>query len=246
MAFVECQIKSYVLEMNVSVNVLIPQDIKKDEKVKVLYLLHGYIGNQTDWMRYSSIERYAQNHRLAIIMPAAYNSYYTNIANGFKYFTYISEELPDIMESMFPISSKREDNYVCGLSMGGYGAFKIALTFPNKFSKAASLSGALDVDTLLRNNDDRSRDQFYKSIFGSEPITNTKNDLFHLVKNAQPVPDLYIGCGTEDFLYDNNLQFIDFLKKHQIPYTYEASKGEHNWAFWDAYIQKVLKWLYKS
>jgi len=250
MALFECNIKSDVLELNVAVNVIIPQDVKKGEKLQAVYLLHGYIGNHTDWCRYSSVERYAWEHRFAIIMPGVNNSYYSNTKFGQKYLDYVSIELPEIMSRMFPVSEKREDNFVCGLSMGGYGALRVALHNPKRFSKAASLSGAVNIDSIKKLVEDTPRKHFTNATFGEASTKDTENDLLYLIqthqKNKQELPNIYLACGTEDFLYKDNLEFkkeMDYLK---VPYTYEESKGDHNWAFWDEYLQKVLYWLEKK
>ncbi len=247
MAFLTLHIKSNVLDLNTTVNVILPQDVKKDEKLKVLYLLHGYIGDHTDWMRYTSIERYSWNYRLAIVMPAVNNSYYTDTVSGLPYFTYISKELPELLSSLLPLSNKREDNYVAGLSMGGYGALKVALTYPERYSKAASLSGALDIDEIRKIAQSQPRDLWFNAVFGLKPSQNTPSDLKYLIdlhlKHHVGLPDLFVACGTEDFLYNDNIKFKDFLENRNVKHTYFESKGAHDWGFWDTYIQKVLAWL---
>lgn len=247
MAFLTLHLRSNALDLNTTVNVILPQDVKKDEKLKVLYLLHGYIGDHTDWMRYTSIERYAWNYRLAIVMPAVNNSYYTDTVSGLNYFTYVSKELPDMITSLLPISSKKEDNYVAGLSMGGYGALKIALTYPERYSKAASLSGALDLDSIRELASQEPRNTWFNAVFGLKPSQNTSSDLKYLIdlhlKHDVKLPDLFIACGTEDFLYQDNKKFIQFLNLKNVNHTYYESPGSHDWGFWDFYIQKVLAWL---
>ena len=247
MALLTLHLKSNALELNTQVNVILPQDIKKDEKLKVLYLLHGYLGDNTDWLRYTSIERYAWNYRLAIVMPAINNSYYTDTVSGLNYFTYVSKELPDLITSLLPISNKKEDNYVAGLSMGGYGALKIALTYPEKYSKAASISGALDIDNIRNLATQEPRKTWFNAVFGQLPSQNTPSDLKYLVdlhiKHDVQIPDLFIACGTEDFLYQDNKKFIQFLNLKNVNHTYYESPGSHDWGFWDFYIQKVLAWL---
>lgn len=247
MAFLTLHLKSNALELNTQVNVILPQDIKKDEKLKVLYLLHGYLGDHTDWVRYTSIERYAWNYRFAIVMPAINNSYYTDTISGLNYFTYVSKELPDIITSLLPVSNKKEDNYVAGLSMGGYGALKIALTYPDRYSKAASISGALDLDNIRNLATQEPRKTWFSAVFGQLPSQNTPNDLKYLVdlhvKHDVQIPDLFIACGTEDFLYQDNKKFVSFLNQRNIKHTYFESPGNHDWAFWDYYIQKILAWL---
>lgn len=247
MAFLTLNIRSNVLDLNTTVNVILPQDVKKDEKLKVLYLLHGYIGDHTDWMRFTSIERYSWNYRYAIVMPAVNNSYYMDTVSGLNYFTYVSKELPDIMTSLFPISSKREDNFVAGLSMGGYGALKIALTYPERYAKAASLSGALDLDEIKKIASEQPRNLWFEAVFGHHPSQNTPTDLRYLIdlhlQCGVQLPDLYLACGTEDFLYKDNVKFKEFLIDRNVKHRYEESQGTHEWSFWDTYIQKVIEWL---
>ncbi len=250
MAYMECHFRSDRLDMNTSVHVILPDDMKEDEKFKVLYLFHGYVGDHTDWIRFTSIERYARQYRLAVVMPQVNNSYYTDMVYGMPYFSYVSEELPQWITKTFPISKKRNDNYICGLSMGGYGALKVALTYPTRYSKAASLSGVVDIDHIRSLSVDNKKNTQYEATFGLQSVKDTPNDLKYLInqikKNQEEIPDLFIGCGTEDFLFGDNREFKSFLDKQDIKNTYVVSKGEHSWDFWDEYIQKVLKWIFEK
>jgi S-formylglutathione hydrolase FrmB len=240
-------LRSDALELNTTVNLLIPQDVKVGEKFKVLYLLHGYIGDHTDWTRYTSIERYAWEYRYAIVMPAVNNSYYMDTASGLKYFTYITKELPQFITTMFPVSDKKEDTFIAGLSMGGYGALKAALTYPERYQKAASLSGALNIDHIADLAVEDPKNVWFRSVFGNKPTQNTSNDLKYLIRlhkrhNVQ-LPNLYLVCGTEDFLYQDHVQFHQFLVDEKIDHIYLDAPGVHDWAFWDEHIQKILAWL---
>ncbi len=247
MAVMDVTMYSDALGFNTHLRIIFPQDIKKDEKLRVLYLLHGYMGDYTDWSRFTSIERYNWDKRFVIVMPSINNSYYTDAKCGLFFFRFVAQELPDFIKSFLPVSQKREDTFVAGLSMGGYGALKIALTYPDKYAKAASLSGALDIDDIQTYAKGTPREPWFKAIFGEGSARDTKNDLNHLVKIAiekkETLPDLFIGCGTEDFLYQINLNFKAFLDQNKVTYTYHESKGDHSWAFWDEYIQKVLAWI---
>ena len=196
-------------------------------------------------MRRTSIERYVAPLGLAVIMPAVHRSYYTDMVHGYKFWTFISEELPAIARSFFPLSDAREDNFVAGLSMGGYGAFKLALRCPDKFAAAASLSGALDVSWLTREVDKKEE---FKNIFGDlEKLSGSENDLFYLAeklaKSDEPKPMLYQCCGTEDFLYEDNIRFRDWARELGLNLTYEEEPGTHEWGYWDKKIQRVLEWL---
>jgi len=248
MAIIHMNFNSKSLEMNTEVTILMPDQKGANETFKILYLLHGYMGDHTDWTRYTSLERYLFGERLMVVMPSVNNSYYANMTYGMKYFDYVAKELPDLMMSYFPVSNKREDHFIAGLSMGGYGALKIALSHPTYFSKAASLSGALNISSIRKLVENTPRASIFNASFGDNLISED-NDLYSLVEKLQQdkkrFPDLYIACGTEDFLYQDNLNFKDFLIQHHIPFFYEESQGVHDWNFWDAYIQKVLIWLKK-
>lgn len=248
-AYLHLEIHSEALMMQTSVSVIMPQDIKSNQKLKTLYLLHGYFGNHMDWIRYSSIERYAQSHQLAIIMPEVNNGYYANMEVGLDYFTYVADELPKIMESMFPLSRKRQDRYIAGLSMGGYGAFKIAAKRPHKFSKAISLSGSLNIMTIKEISQKEDRRDYFSAVFGSTNQSYKKHDLYPIFSKLvrqKDYPQLYMACGTEDFLYQDNEAFYNFLVEQGFDVYYETQSGAHTWDFWDEYIKKAIEWLFDS
>lgn len=251
MALFHCNFYSNVLNLSVSMDVILPQpaaSAQRNGKIPVLWLLHGLSDDHTIWQRRTSIERYVEPLNLAVVMPAVDRSFYTDMAQGNRYWTYISEELPALARSFFPLSEHREDNFVAGLSMGGYGAFKLALTFPERYAAAASLSGA------LRNfaEDVRSEDPNWEAeltrIFGDlSRFPGSANDVYHLAEQAarrgEPIPRLYQCCGTEDFLYADNLRFKAHAEALGLPLTYEEGPGEHVWGYWDTMIQHVLAWL---
>lgn len=260
MAVIQMNFLSRNLMMDTNVTVIIPtltggdnekpleEVYRKDVKFPTLYLLHGYLGDNTNWLRYTSIERYANEKRLAVVMPSAYNSFYTDIPYGFRCWSYISEELPLVMRTLFPLSEKREENFVAGLSMGGYGAMKWALRRPEFFSAAASLSGALDIVEIVENMEPERRPAFERLYGDLTKVKGSENDLFYLAEkllneNKTP-PRLYIACGTEDFLYPANIRFKDHLLKLGYDFTYEEGRGVHDWNFWDKYIKRVIDWIF--
>ena len=247
MAFNQCQIRSNVLDMNTSIAVIYPEHIDLNKEVAVLYLLHGYSGNHMDWVRRTAIERYVDTYQICVVMPEIYNSFYSNNAFGIKYFDYVAQELPLIIEKMYRVSSKKENRYIAGLSMGGYGAMKVGLTYPNQFHKIASFSGVLDIDQMYKDGPKEKRDLLFNLIFEKHPVTNTKDDLFYLVKEAKKKNDslnLYIACGKDDFLYPHHTKFINYLNQEKIPYEYYETNGGHEWRLWDLFIQKALKWMF--
>lgn len=253
MAFIQCDFFSDILGLSVSANVLLPQATQRQigmqgsavsGKVPWLYLLHGLSDDHSIWMRRTSIERYVADKGIAVVMPMSHRSRYCNLSNGHRYWDHISEEVPAIMRSFFPLSDRREDQMVAGISMGGFGAYKLALNYPDRYVAAASMSGALFTswaDTGERIND---RDYF----FGSEQgYIDGPSNLMRLAREVAagpgPRPRLYQCCGTEDFLYHFNVKFRDGIKDLGYDHTYREQPGGHDWGLWDQDIQRVLEWL---
>ena len=256
MAFFKMNYYSKALGMRVALNVQLPEQAKENPvpggiegSYKTLYLLHGLTNNHTDWMRRSSIERYAEDYQLAVVMPEVGRSWYTDTAFGAKYFTFVAEELPKVCRSYFKgMSDKREDNLIAGLSMGGYGAFKIALTYPERFGACAALSGALDItrlDGVMPLNE-------WRGIYGFDlnsmtEVKGSDQDVFALTRKRKAegvsFPKMYFWCGTEDVLIGTNRDYRDLLTKLGIAHTFEETPGDHTWKCWDVYIRNALQCL---
>ena len=255
MAFFEMHCFSHALNIEVAVNVIIPDKPKSERQVgpisnsyKTLYLLHGLSDDHTIWMRRTAIERYAIEHGIAVVMPAGNRSWYSDTAYGAKYFTFVAEELPEICRSYFRgMSDKREDNMVAGLSMGGYGAFKIGMTYPDRFFGCASLSGAFDVLHLGKYRLNEWRGNWGFDLCEPEDLAGSESDLFALtektVRSGATLPKLYFWCGTDDSLIKINQKYKAHLDSLEVDYTYEESEGDHTWKWWDLHIQDALNCL---
>jgi len=211
-----------------------------------LYLLHGYTDDFNAWTRWTAIERYAGEYQVVVVMPDVQKSFYcdfANIENGYKYWTFASEELIDVTRRFFRLSNRREDTSVAGLSMGGFGAFKCALNRPDVFGSGANLSGVIDIEDAFN----RVNQTELKMVLGDlESYQNSPNDLFVAAERTSKLavkPRLYQFCGTDDFLYESNIKFKEFIGKLGFDYTYEEAPGGHEWRLWDIYILKVLQWL---
>jgi putative tributyrin esterase len=256
MALIHCDFFSEAIGLSSSMYVILPQATQTQigmegtssrDKHPTLYLLHGLSDDHSIWLRRTSIERYVAPLGLAVVMPAVHRSFYTDMRHGYRYWAFISEELPALARSFFPLSDAREDNFVAGLSMGGYGAFKMALRKPDAFAACASLSGALDMTGSFDNPDENWRREM-QGIFGSkEDFAGSDDDVMGLAEKVArsdgPKPKLHQCCGTEDFLYQGNVRFRDHAQKLGLDLTYEEGPGQHEWGYWDAMIQKVLAWL---
>ena len=254
MAFLQIQFFSDVLNVASTVNVILPEAnqgigisaSESGELPKVLYLLHGYSDDHSIWMRRTSVERYAAAHNLAVIMPAVNHSFYCNEVYGERYWDYVSEELPATMKRFLRISGRPEDTNVAGLSMGGYGAMRLALTYPERFAAAASFSGAVDVVRILTRH---AEDGTAGRIFGTETqLEGTEVDLMHLMKKKAPHrPRLYVSCGTADFLYDSHKAFVPALIENGWDVTrYDEPGAIHEWGFWDREICKFIDFIFQK
>ncbi|CAM3733266.1 alpha/beta hydrolase [Marinicrinis lubricantis] len=251
MAWLHVHFHSEVLRMPVSMEVLLPQHVaggwrktKDPGPYPTLYLLHGMSDDHTSWMRRTSIERYVEGKPLAVVMPAGHLSFYTDMAFGRNYSRFITEELPAFCERMYPLSNQREDRFIAGLSMGGYGAMKAALNAPERYAAAASFSGATDALRAFQS----LPSQLVTDVFGSkEKLEGGENDLFaeasRLAASDLPKPRLYMWCGTEDFLYEENVRFQYHVKSLGLPLEYEEGPGDHSWQYWDRCIERTIPWL---
>ena len=250
MACIKMNFFSDALGQNTTVNVFLPES--DDENVKTLWLLHGLNGNQDDWMEKTSVARYAANNKIAVVMPSGDRCWYTDTAFGKKYFTFITEELVAVCHRHFKnLSTKREDNMLGGLSMGGYGAVKAAYTCPETFGYCGSLSGSLDVTRKNRTY----RLEEWQGIFGfdiksAEELEGSKHDLFTLPGKLQSenreFPKTFMWCGTEDTLLDINKAFSALLDSVGAPHEFRYSEGNHSWKWWDMHVQPMIKFFVKN
>jgi len=248
-AFIQCSFESRVLDIAAGMNVVLPQrDGHADGRpFPSLFLLHGLSEDHTIWSRRTSIERYAEDRGIAVVMPAGGRGWYVDNADGPAWGTFVADEVPAAARAFFPLSHRREDTFIAGLSMGGYGAFRIALSHPDRFAAAGSFSGALDMAGRPANSDPDWRAEFSRVFGDLEALPGSTNDLFELVRRLDPVDRrrlrLYQCCGTEDFLHDANVLFRDHARSLGLDLTYEEGPGSHEWGYWDVAVQRFLDWL---
>ncbi|MDD4126035.1 MAG: alpha/beta hydrolase family protein [Eubacteriales bacterium] len=252
MALMHVDYFSNVLGMCMNMDVIIPQTTSGQIGLEgrsygtypTLYLLHGMSDDHTIWQRRTSIERYVTYKNIAVVMPSTHLAWYADMECGYRnYFTFISKELPEICRGFFPrMSTKREETWIAGLSMGGYGALKTALWESGTFGKAVGLSGSYCIEA-------REGNPYWDSIFG-KPGTRTKHTVEYaaemLAAEEREKPEIYMACGTEDGLIECNRKLRDFLKLKGYNVTYKEAPGCHSWEFWDTEIQPALDWLTKQ
>ena len=253
MAFLQMTYFSRELAKTTRMNLFLPE--YTNGPLKVLWLLHGWSEDCTAWQRFSSMERYTDPLQMAVVMPDAHLSFYNDMAHGPKYLTHIACELPEMVSRMFPISRKREDNYIAGLSMGGYGAMKIALTFPEQYAGAGCFSASniaaefAKKDSKLRMDNPQWRG-WMDDIYGEEfdHLAGSKQDLFLLgdkiLAEGKPAPVIYHCIGTEDGGYESAQKmrrYFEGKEGNPFQYLYSEGPGQHDWRFWDAHIEECLR-----
>ena len=256
MAFCTINYNSHVLRMDVAVNVLLPErrhqpQVRRHEKCSVLYLLHGFGDDYSAWMRKSIIELRARELDLIVVMPMVMNGFYTNQDSGWDFSSFVADELPLVMANYFPLSDAREDTYIAGVSMGGYGAFRLALTYPERYGAAVSLSGALSPYSISsKMNDDVFQDALDRSYGGEAKFAGSENDLLHLARrvdaSAKPKPRLFMCCGRQDELcYETGLAFRDAIASEcqHLDLQYTESDGGHSWDYWNQRIPEFLTYF---
>ncbi len=261
MAYLQMSVLSQSLMRTVPVNVILPVDkmvfpgmAQREEKpYKTLYLLHGVLGSHVDWVNGTNIQRWAEEKDLAVVMPAGENMCYVDQEAAHNYYgEFIGKELVELTRKMFPLSHRREDTYIAGLSMGGFGAMRNGLKYHETFGCIAGLSVADIIDDLPLRTDDAplffERRSYAESVFGdlAKVAESDKNPRWIAAKLAEEkaqLPEIYIACGLSDSLLPNNRKLQACLKDLGYNVTYEEAPGAHEWDFWNCYIQKVLEWL---
>lgn len=258
MALIQVNYLSKVLFRTVPVNVIIPSDKIGFETLDyigvpeggypTLYLLHGLLGNYTDWVTGTRIQRWAEDAGLAVVMPSGDNAFYIpgQVANS-DYGMFVGEELPRVMRDMFPLSHRREDTFIAGLSMGGFGAIRNGMKYAQTFSRIAGLSSGIHFF-----------DPGFTSIAGEETVFGDLAEAAATDKNHHvafeelkrrvaagevEAPEFYLSCGTEDHLLPYNRAFAAEVQEAGFSVVWDEEPRGHDWDFWDSQIKKVVDWL---
>lgn len=236
------------LQMNTTAYVILPESKVGNDvpiqpanyRLPVMWLLHGLFDDESMFLRYTSIERYASDTGIAVVMPRAERSFYTDMAAGGRYWHFITEELPQRMCFFYPLSLAPSENFVAGASMGGYGAYKWAFTHPDRFAAVAALSGVMDVTEFGQENPNLVPD--WSLIFNQSDLHQTPADLTYLATHL-PANQLQVlqTVGTEDFLYQMNQAIRPVLNKAFADrYTYFEGPGNHDFKFWDHQLPTIM------
>jgi len=262
MALIQMNLMSQSLMRTVPVNVILPADKlpfpgmpqREEKPYKTLYLLHGVLGNYTDWVSGTRILRYAEEHDLAVVMPSGDNAFYVDQKGGTSnYGEFVGRELVELTRKMFPLSRRREDTFLGGLSMGGYGALRNGLKYSDTFGAIVNLSGKVDVEDFAFRTEQEglfiATVDYARHCFGELGETLMESDknpqwlIRKLIREKKPIPDIYMACGDRDGLLGANRALSEFLTEQGVKHTFEVGPGDHEWDFWDTYIKKAIQWL---
>ncbi|MBD7913880.1 acetylesterase [Clostridium sp. Sa3CUN1] len=263
MAFSQFDFFSASLKKVVSFNILLPNDcfpdmikgnINYNRPTKILMLLHGYSGNNKDWLFGSRIQQLSIKYNIAVILPNGENSFYLDGDAG-NYGTFVGEELINYVRRTFNLSTSKDDTYIGGLSMGGFGAIYIGVKYNKTFSKAFALSSALIIHDIKNKDENFSNGvadyNYYRNVFGDlnnlEESENNPEKLIRILKeDNKEIPSIFMACGKQDFLIEQNRAFYKFLIDNKVSVLYKEDDGVHDWEFWNKYLEPSIEWLLKE
>ena len=255
MAYGSLDFNSDCLKRIVSFRIILPNesDQKTDKKMKLLILLHGYNGLHGDWMMNSQILRLAEQYHICVVMPSGENSFYLDgTATGRQYASFVGEELPAYIRKTFFVSDQKEDTWIGGFSMGGFGAIHTGLRYPETFGKLFALSSALIVEEVAQmkkgTGNEIANYDYYSLMFGEpEKLLQSENNPKELVRRlkekGEVIPEIFMACGRDDFLLENNRDLDKFLSDQQVEHQYIEDEGNHDFDFWNRYLLVAVKWL---
>lgn len=248
---------SECLDKKMSIRAIVPSpgpskesDIETKAPLKTLYLLNGWNGNHEDWTYYTNIVALAEQNNLAVIMPDGENSFYANHVTGAQYGKFFAEELVEQTRFLFPLSTKREDTFIGGLSMGGYGALKLGYEYSHQYGKILAFSGKI-LHKTDNNQDVVDEQQFnyiaqqLKAMFGVDSYSDlpAEYDIYELIKAAEDKPELLLACGEDDYLFKENQELHQWLEDQGIDHLYLTGQGDHSWPYWAKRIYDGVDFL---
>lgn len=252
---------SRALNKDTTINVLLPEKrlqwpTEDRTRYPVFYMLHGHCQDYSSWIRSSRIEWYTRQSQMITVFPDGDRGCYVDGIYTHRYQTFLVEELPVILGNYFPVSLRREDTYIGGQSMGGYGSLNIALNHPDRYYGVLAMAPAARVMFAKMDQkevsakggppvDDADNEANMRGIFGDEEtFLHSNNDLFYCLEHRKNTlkQNIYLCCGRQDFLHETSVSLAKAMKKDaSIELTWEDWDGIHDWDFWDQAAVKGLK-----
>jgi len=263
MANIQINFFSQAINRLTTVQMILPNDAVAEMTInnphykrpmKTLFLLHGYSGNSWDWAYGSLVAELALKYNLAVVMPSGDNSFYVNAkASGYRYEDFIVKDLLAYIQKTFSLAMETKDTFIGGLSMGGFGAIRLGLAHPECFGKIVGLSSALIIEDIKDMTEDSpaakvANKAYYEQTFGDlskldESCVNPEYLIKQSLKNKEEIRPVFMACGSEDFLIENNRNFHKFLEREGVAHIYKESPGVHDWKFWNEYLEPAIQWL---
>ncbi len=259
-------VKSSILSRDVTYSIYFPADYSSSERTyPVVYLLHGYTDNNTGWLQFGEINRYADKAiadgtipPMIIVMPDADSSWYINSYDGKEKYEdfFIKEFIPSI-EKTYRIKNQKRYRGIAGLSMGGYGTLSYSIKYPELFAAAAPLSAAVFYDDEVTALPDQRWEQVFGQLFGrglkgKERLNKAwySNSILKLVetKSAEELSKVryWIDCGDDDFLTKGNCLLHIALIEKKVPHEFRVREGAHDWTYWRTGITDALQFIGRS
>jgi S-formylglutathione hydrolase FrmB len=260
MAIINVEFFSNSLLRSVAFEMYIPNDPRPDiqtqdnpyydRNCKTVFVLNGFTGWGKGW---TNLYELAEKYNFALVFPSGENSFYLDTeSSAGKYGTFIGRELVEYIRKTFGLCRTKEDTFISGLSMGGFGALHTGLAYPDTFSKIVALSSALIIHGISAMKPGESNDianyYFYCKCFGDlekliESDNNPETLVKKLIQQKKKIPEIYMACGTDDFLLAENRQFHDFLVEQNVDFEYIESSGDHDMIFWNEFFAKGFEWM---
>lgn len=259
MAIIRMNYLSEYLGMQTNVTLVIPTftfadyfsgtpRMKAGDKLQTLWLLHGGSGDDLDFISGTRVARYAEENKIAVVCPADYNMFYTDTYTG-NYFSYITEELFETLATIYPLSQRREDNFIAGLSMGAIGAFKAGIVYNDRYGTVLCMSGGGrdrdDLIALMRKEGDLSPRPPYMTYYPRLPEENGVDDPWGLAKlkaeRGEKLPKFFVTCGEDDGAMSRSVKTAEYLTSLGVEVEFEGVPGyKHEWDFWDLALKKAI------
>ncbi len=253
-SLLEESLKSDLMARSMPYRVLLPEgyadETQKSRKYPVAYLLHGLTGSYKNWADFTKLAKSRFGTDFIIVMPEGANGWYSDSVSvpNDKYESYIIKDLIPAVESKFRARADRNGRVIAGLSMGGYGALKFGIKYPEMFITAGSFSGALDAakyDPSTMQGFKIAADTIQATFGAMDNESRKANDIFGLIKgldtaSKKKLPFLYVDCGTEDFLLKQNRDFAQLLLENKIPHEFRQLPGVHDFRFWNTQVEQFM------
>ncbi len=251
----EHKLDSKLMQRKMPYQIILPSNYYEKSHIyksfSVVYLLHGLEGHYNNWTSKTKLSEMSRQHQYILVFPEGGNGWYADseTVEHDKYESYIISELIPEVEKKFRAKNAREGRAIAGLSMGGYGALKFGLKYPEKFAVAGSFSGALRAAEWnaegLGNGWKVLTNSITKTFGGMDSQTRKENNIFEILSKQTPetvrnLPFIYLDCGTEDFLIQQNRDFAGLLFEKKIPHEFRQLPGKHDWVYWNSQVEEFL------